>query len=417
MLSVGISRPGVTIVYIGLTRRTAKSLAWSELVRLNHRFRLGITFNQSELTATLANGSRIVCTGAHDSAAIEVLRGGKYALVYVDECASYGKHFETLIGDIIQPALTDLRGTLALIGTPGAACTGYFYERTQKAESFGFSTHHWTIIDNPHIPHAADELAKERSDNAWTDQNPTMRREWYGEWVRSLDSLVYRFDGERNTFTDLPVAGEWANVMGVDLGYNDAFVISVLRYSFDEPKALVVDTFSRTGSTPSMWAEWVDAYATTYQPTAIVADAGGLGKAIVEEMRDKWALPIKAAEKAKKPAYIELMNGDLESGRLKVHSSLTGLRDQMLTLQWDAKRPGIKENEDYPNDLCDATLYAWRECRHHRSATPPPRPAEGTDAWRKELEVKMRELAMKRARQQGLGAAETYLNGTITDFR
>lgn len=417
MLSVGISRPGVTIVYIGLTRRTAKALAWAELIRLNHRFRLGITFNFSELTAKLANGSVIICTGAHDSAAIEVLRGGKYALVYVDECASYGSHFETLIQDIIQPALTDLRGTLALIGTPGAACTGYFYDRTQKADAFGFSSHHWTILDNPFVPHAAEELAKERADNAWTEQNPTLRREWYGEWVRSLDSLVYRFDSDRNTFTEFPGEGTWANVLGVDLGFNDAFVISVVRYSFDEPKALVVDTFSRTGATPSMWAEWVDAYAKQYEPTAIVADAGGLGKAIVEEMKDKWHLPVKAAEKQKKPAYIELLNGDLESGRLKIHSTLTGLRDQMLTLQWDAAKPGIKENEDYPNDLCDATLYAWRECRHHRSATPPPAPQIGTDAWKAELEKKMRELAMKRAKQSELGTQEEYLNGPIPEFR
>lgn len=408
MLSVAVTTPGAAILYIALTRKSAKGLAWAELKRINHRFRLGIRFNHSDLVATLPNGSTITVTGAHDTAAIEVLRGQKYNLVYVDECASYGGHFEALVQDVLAPALMDLRGTMALIGTPGYACAGYFYDRTAKQSSF--SKHAWTVLQNPYLAHAAEELERELKTKGWDRSHPTIQREWLGLWSRALDSLVYSFDPDRNTFTDLP-EGQYANVLGVDLGFNDAFVISVLRYSLEEPKAYVVDVFSRTHATPSQWAEWVDAYATRYEPTSIAVDAGGLGKAIVEEMRDKWMLPVKPAEKNKKPAYIEMLNGDLKSGRLMVHSTLTKLADQMTTLQWDEKHPGLKENEEYPNDECDATLYAWRECRHHLNRRAPEPPKEGTPEWRAELEQKLRELTFKRARQTGLSEESYHRDG------
>ncbi len=405
LLLVALTYPGCRVAYVGITRQAAKDVIWLELAMLCQKFGIAANFNSSTLRVTLPNGSEIFVVGAHNERSIETLRGKAFRLVVVDECASYGKHFEPLIHDVLRATLIDFAGTLCLIGTPGAACKGYFYDITTKSR--GYDVHSWSLTDNPYIPGAKDEIAAVLLENGWDESNPTFRREYLGQWAPSLDLMVYRFLESRNTFTALP-DGEYGHVLGVDLGYNDAFVISVLAYSLERPESYVVDQFSRSEMVPTEWSTTIEEYAARYSPQAIVVDAGGLGKAYVEEMKDKWGLPVKSAEKTKKVAYIELMNGDLMTGRLKAHATLTGLADQMTQLQWDANKPGMKEHPDFPNDRCDATLYAWRECRHHMNETPKPQPDRNSEEWFKEQEAKLREEQFRRVKRKEAGNESEY---------
>lgn len=414
LLLVALMFPRCRVAYVGITRQAAKDVVWHEMQKLCQTFGLHAVFNASTLRVTLPNGSEVFVVGAHNERSIETLRGKAFRLVVVDECASYGPHFGPLIHDVLRATLIDFAGTLCLIGTPGAACTGYFYDVTTKDR--GFSVHGWSLVDNPHIPGARDEVELVLTENGWDSSHPTFRREYLGLWAASLDLLVYKFNEQRNTFTDLP-QGDYGHVMGVDLGYNDAFVISVLAYSLERPEAYVVDQFARSEMLPEQWSATIQEYAARYSPQGIVVDAGGLGKPIVLEMQDKWALPVTFAEKTKKPAYIELMNGDLLSGRLKAHSTLTKLHDQFTMLQWDEKRPGIKEHPDFPNDRCDATLYAWRECRHHMNFTAPPGPAIGSREFLAQQEQRYRESALRRGRLSSLTEQERYLRESDAQLR
>ena len=79
---------------------------------------------------------------------------------------------------------------------------------------------------------------------------------------------------------------------------------------------------------PSEIAERIRAYIEQYSFTSIVADTGGLGKSIVEEFKQRWALPIRAAEKKNKASYVELMNSDLASGFVRVQA------DSQLLEEW-----------------------------------------------------------------------------------
>lgn len=380
LLITALTRPRTVSVYVALTRLSAKRLIWRALMTADATHGLRAVINHTELTVTLPNGSAIIVTGAHDEADAERLRGGKYALVVVDECASFPGFFSSMVEEVIEPALVDEQGTLCLVGSPGAAVAGLFHAATTG--EMQYSTHHWTILDNPHLPHARAYLARKRAEKKWTDESPIYRREWLGQWVRSSDGMVYRYDPLRNDGE--PPPGEYAHVLGIDLGYNDAFAISVLAFALDRPEVWVIDEFSRSGLLPGEWGDAIEKYRDRYAPIAMVADAGALGKPIVLEMVKRRGLALEFAEKKEKAATIELLNDDLTSGRMKIKPGLR-VADEMTRLQWDPDTIGTmrrKEDERYPNNSCDATLYAWRRCQHWTQRAADPLPGEGTaEKW------------------------------------
>ena len=171
--------PDIICAYIALTRRSAKRLMWTELKRADRKYMLNIKFNNAELVAELKNGSQIILAGADDEAEVDKLRGSAYRLVIIDEAASFGPHLSVLIEEVLEPALVDHNGTLAMIGTPAAHCSGIFYEATTGIRP-EYSKHSWTIMENPHIPHAEEWLDRRRKQKRWTDDNPIYQREWQG---------------------------------------------------------------------------------------------------------------------------------------------------------------------------------------------------------------------------------------------
>ena len=109
-----------------------------------------------------------------------------------------------------------------------------------------------------------------------------------------------------------------------------------------------------------------------YDAVEVIADTGGLGKSITEEMRQRYGLPMRAAEKTEKLTAIETLNGDYIESRIMVLESCTELIEQYGQLTWDSASHKRVENQQLRNDLCDCTLYAARMSRHYwyREATP-----------------------------------------------
>lgn len=419
LLKEAFDNPGVTVVYIATTRIHAKRILERELTNFSRRYRLGIEYNRTELLATLTNGSQILLTGANDANDIERLRGGKYALVVVDECASYGPHFETLVEEIIEPALLDLDGTLCLLGTPGINASGFFYSATVEGRTGGprataadaaagdvddsaarlWKNFGWTVLENTALRRTRDVpkwLAGMRKRKGWTEDHPVYRREWMGEWTRSTNDLVYHgFDPQRNIYDTLPDIGkaQWRYVLGIDLGYNDAFTITALAFSAASPNVYVVETLGKTQAIPATWAIFIADFVDRYDPVSVVADAGALGKAIIAEFVQRYQLNIKAAEKSAKLAYIDLLNGDLISGRLLLPADCPTIQE-MQELQWDPKSNRTRENSTQKNDFLDSLLYSWREARHWvPSDDVEPRTDLNSDPFDREAALRPRQPA------------------------
>jgi hypothetical protein len=219
-------------------------------------------------------------------------------------------------------------------------------------------------LDNTYLPHAGNWLENLKVSRGWTDENPTWRREYLGEWCQDESALVYRgFKRRRNLYSGALPSVPWNYIVGLDLGWHDQTAFSVIAYSKYSPNAHIVRAFGRSEMRISRVAEVLLSLQNEFSPSAIVADTGGLGKAICEELKARYSLPIVAAEKTEKLAAIEAINSDYIDGRILVHESCHDLIAQYETLTWDDKR--LHENPSMRNDLCDATAYPLRYSRHY----------------------------------------------------
>ena len=393
LLKEMVEYPGSEAAYIALTRSNAKRVMWPKLKQLSHQNSLGLHFNNSELFCTFPNGSVIYLTGANDSADVDKLRGSAFRLVVLDECASFGRHMDELVEEALEPTLIDCDGTLCMIGTPNAHCSGIFFRMTTMEDS-DYSNHAWTIMENPHIPHAKDWLDQRMTRRGWDSDHPVFMREWCGKWVRSADSLVYRISEDKNIYETLPVNDfDFEYILGVDLGFEDATAFTVVAFSRDLPFLYLIDEFKASHMIPTEIAQHIRELTNVYEFIKIVVDTGGLGKSIAEEFRIRYQLPITPASKYDKFAYIELLNSDLASGFIKLPRG-SGLEDEWRLLQWDEKRQ--KESERCENHLSDAFLYAWRESRHYCSEELVRAPKYGTNQWFTDECAKMEEEELQR---------------------
>lgn len=400
LIHTALVRPQSTSLYITLTRSNAKKIIWPTLLELNYLYRLNGVINESDLSITFGNGSRIFLSGANDSAEVEKFRGLGLALCIIDETQSFKDYLETLIEEVISKALYDFDGTLALIGTPGPVPTGYFYTCSQ---SDSYSHHKWTMFDNPHIEAKSGKTAsvlleQDLKRKGVTIHDSSIRREVFAEWVVDTSALVFHYNNDLNNYTKS--SNEYAPptefVVGVDLGFDDADAIAVLGWSADSPRIYLVEERVGRGQTLTDLAVVLEDVIKRYNPLRVVMDTGGLGKKLAEELRKRYALPIQAAEKVRKFEYIELLNDALRTGRFQANSHSQFAQDCML-VEWDRSNPNkLAIKDTFHSDITDAVLYAYRESLHWLHVPKPPVVQKLTPEWYRQLEAQLEEEAEKR---------------------
>ena len=400
------ANPNTIHAYVGVTRESAKRLAWNPLRRLAKQHGLQIQFNKVELIAYHVNGAELWILGADREEDMDKMRGAAYKRVVIDEAASYRAFIERMVNEVIEPALGDHRGDLWLMGTPGRTAAGYFYDASTQAPGFEkFSVHKWTVEDNPYFLEPTEWLEDLRHRNGWGVDHPTYRREYLGEWCKDDSALVYKFEKERNLIDALPDTPDAYNyVLAMDFGVVDPTAFVILAYHPHDPCVYVVESYKRADLGPSDVAEHIrllqDRYArikdseplTAFE--TIVGDTGGMGKAYAKELQSRHAIYVKPAEKREKLAYIDHMNGDLISGRIKlVTNPNEDLVREWQTLPWltrDGRKQEKYDERRYDDHLADACLYGWRDCRGFnavdRVTAPQPNTPEFWDSWAKEQE-------------------------------
>jgi hypothetical protein len=345
---------------------SAKKIIWRIVKRVIKDYQIPLNkIDEGELSIEFSNGSMLYISGAKDASEIEKFRGMSLKKVYIDEGQSFRSYIKELIDDIIDPATWDVDGTICLLGTPGAVPVGFFYDSTHAP---GWSNHKWTIFDNPHIlakskKTPAEILAQTLKQRGVDESDPSIQREFFGNWTSDLNSLVFRFDATRSITTILPT--DLLYIFGIDLGFNDADAIAVLGYSMSKNKVYLVEEFVKNKLGITDLVKHIDRLKDKYKPVKMVMDAGALGKKIQEEIRLRHGIPVEAADKHRKLEYIELLNDDLRTGRFQAVPG-TRFEEDCNLVQWDRsepERPKISDN--YHSDSCDATLYAWRECMHY----------------------------------------------------
>lgn len=284
-------------------------------------------------------------------------------------------------------------------------------DRAQHPDWRGWWSHKWTLDsaieatkDRP-IPALLEIQKAQREEiaaNGYSDDNPIKRREFDAEWAVDDAANVYTYrihlsgkeaeargvpdgtlwnqwDPERIgplRIAKLPSGfDDWLHIIAMDPGFTDPTAINVFSVSPTDPtrtiyhrmgiertkmhaeliaKALIGDELDhdKPGGIIGAIGEW---------PVVMVADpAHQMSQAILAELSNVYSLHIEPAQKGfrYKVGAIEVVNGDLVDGRLKVLKD-SELEAQMIDLQWDETKGGeLMERKSQPNHSCDCTVYA-----------------------------------------------------------
>jgi phage terminase large subunit len=405
LVNTCLNFPGVNCAYITITRGTAKRIIWKDLISIIKKFDLKVQIDKQDLTFTFSNGSVLYISGADDEGEIEKYRGMKFKKVYIDEVQSFRSYIAELVNDVIVPSLYDLDGSLVLIGTPGPVPAGFFYDITQNKD---WSHHHWTIYDNPFIKVQSGkdpvQIVEQANKVRGIDEtHPTHMRENMGLWVKDENALVFQVSEQRNITKDIPNQ-DMTYIMGVDIGWSDADAIAVLGYNSTDKNVYLVEEYVQSKQNISQLVSEITYFKDKYNPVRMVMDAGALGKKIQEEIRQRHGIHMEAAEKHRKIEFIELLNDDLRTAKVKILKDSRFYEDS-FKVQWDRSNPHKPRISDiYHTDIGDAVLYSWRECKHYLSEHPEQKTKPGTDKYMKELEEKEAEEMELRKRKDNFDA-------------
>lgn len=368
LIETALKYPGSNCLFIGLTRQTAHGIIWKDILReLDTKYKLGIKFNETLLTATFPNGSVIWVTGADtDEQEMNKLLGKKYKLVVIDESSMFTVNMHQLVYGVLKPATADQRGTICLLGTASNITRGLFFDITTGKEA-GWSLHQWSAFDNPHISRQWAEELQEIEEKRPKFKQTALFRQWYlNEWVIDEDALVYKFNKQRNISDHLPAASSpYHYVLGIDLGHSPdptGFVIGAYSddanrlYFIHAEKHLrfdITDVANRIAQLEKIWKFDVK----------VVDNAN---KQAVAELNNRHGANLIPADKTGKADFINLMNDDFIQAKIMVASKCQELVDEYQSLVWETDGDKIKEprkeHPSIPNHLTDAALYTWRYC-------------------------------------------------------
>jgi len=386
LIHTAINSPNVVCLYITLSGNQAKRNVWREVKTLNEKYKLEGRLNEIDMSATFPNGSILYLSGAKDSSEIEKFRGLAIKLCYIDECQSFRSYIKDLIDDIISPALMDYAGTLCLIGTPGPVPTGYFYECAVTSDVW--SKYHWTFWDNPHIAIKSGTthqalFDREMKRRGVSQQDPSVQREWFGKWMLDSDSLLLKYDANKNHFQQLIPGIKYDYVLGIDVGFMDADALAVLAYSEHDPVTYLVEEVITVKQGLTELVDQIRVIQKKYDIAKMIMDMGGLGLKMGEEMIRRYQLPVEAADKKKKMENIEVLNDALRTGKFKAKSASRFAQDSYLVeVDRDKSTPErIKVSDRFHSDIIDAVLYAFKVSPAYAYMAPKQQPKYGSAEW------------------------------------
>jgi hypothetical protein len=365
------SKSNTMCFYLALTKESVERIFLPVVRPLIEKYKLKCQLQKNRVL--FDNGSQLIFTSADSDRMVETLRGVKLAKAAIDEAASFNQtRLMYLMDEVLELRLADLKGMLILTGTPAAHCSGVFHDIT-NVNPVGWDVHTWDCFDNPYVAaNMKDTLEKFMMRKQIDINHPKIQREFYGKWVTDTDELMikpYHIEALPTAYNN----EEYFSVVGLDMGYNDNTVVSIIVWRKHFPKAYIVKTISLNGKKANeiaqvtgkgmvtQLADILTKVKATYQPRRIVGDyAGGSAQIIWDEFKHKYNLFIENAKKNEKTHYIELFNDALINKELVVcPNETTELQKEMKSVVWNDTH--TKESEHVPCDHLDATLYAYRE--------------------------------------------------------
>lgn len=363
LIDTAIKFPSTNQYYITLARSSAERIVWPTLKKINRTYGFNAFPNEAKLTLKFPNGSTIYLMGANDESEIEKIRGvSDVALIYLDEAQAFREHIKGLIDDIVVKRLYDLNGRCRMIGTPGPVLSGYFYECSQSS---GWAHHHWTMFDNPWLfkksGKTPQELTAADCERAGvTIDHPSIQRENYGRWVHDPSSLLLQYNANLNHYESLP-EDRYTYILGIDLGTKDADALCLLAYSPSSPITWLVEELVTPNQKTDDLAVQIRGLQSKYGDMMMIADTGGLGLKVCEDLTYRYGFVIQAADKKGKMADYRFLNNALRTGLFKAPKASRFARDCGILHRDNDKSTPDRIVVKGHSDAVDAALYAFGE--------------------------------------------------------
>lgn len=431
LISDGLESDGCNCLYLGLTRLSAKAIIWKDVLKdIDTKKNLGIKFHETELTATLSNGSVIYVAGVDiDENERKKLFGRKYKRIVIDEAALYTIDLKDLVYVALRPATADLKGSITLSGMSSNIITGLFFDLTKNApkngpngepsgkwKEKGWSCHAWTAHDNPFVPWE-EELDFIRKNEPELIDTPTFQQAYLNWWVVDEDAKVYKYNKDINTAAQLPAMNDWHYILGVDLGHSpdpSAFVVGAYHDTLDVLYIVHDEAHLRMDVTDV--ADKVKELDYKYKFEVKIVD--NANKQAVEELNNRHKVNLIAAEKYDKASFINICNSDFIKGKIKLLAAAKELGKELETLIWVTDSGKIKEprkeHPSLPNHRTDAFLYMWRHGYQYLWAKPKDIvPWDSQARWENQHIEQLQEQVRK---EQNPSHLELDMDKSIWDF-
>lgn len=265
------------------TYRQTKQIHWEGIRHYLPTAFIGAK-NETELSVTLKNGSKIELKGAENP---DALRGVKLRGLVIDEIASI-RNWDWLWQEVLRPTLTDYAAPALFISTPKGF--NHFHDLFQRGADGLAEYRSWrfTSYDNPYI-------SKEEIDRAKAElTEDTFHQEYLADF-RKYTGLVYKeFSRETHVIEPFTIPDNWQIYRGHDWGDTNPTVCLWIAVDPDD-NWFVVDEFYEPLS------------GRGFDYLAGVVNANPLSKRVVSSYADPTG-PVYIGEMAHKGVYITPAN-------------------------------------------------------------------------------------------------------------
>jgi hypothetical protein len=196
--------PNKRIFYIAPSYRMGKQIIWEQLCDEMRSRRWVKKINESDLTITLVNGSRISIRSADNP---DSMRGVSLDFVVFDEASFMDRSTWT---DVIRPTLSDRLGGALFITTPQGFDWVYdmwqFGQNSPDWESFQYTT-----LQGGNVPESEIEAARRDLDLK------TFKTEYEASFENSGSIIYYAFDIKENVGK---YTGDMPKILHVGMDFN-----------------------------------------------------------------------------------------------------------------------------------------------------------------------------------------------------
>ena len=394
-----ITKKKCNALYLALTLDSAKAILWDVVEQLLLEKKVSFTANKQAGVFTLGNGSIIKFAGLDSNyREMRKILGQKFAIVGIDECGSMTQDMETIVNQMITPALTDEMGDLILLGTAEAIPNTYF-QKVMDGKVGGWHLEKWDTSQNPYMARNWEEDIKRiLASNPLTEQASWFRSHYKNEWAVDDNLRIYNVFAY-NLIKEVTYKKRPRHIIGVDLGFNDDCAFVIGTYFEHDPTLYVEKSFKQKEMDITDTANAIKALLKDYPNAQLIVD--GANKQGVEEMKNRHKLGLKAASKEDKFTFMRILKDDLIQNRVQfVEQSNTQLLDEMRSLM--KIKDVDQEDPRCQNHITDALLYMWREARAYIEI-PEESEWKSPDEKMKQEEQREAEEMRRRVQEQNWG--------------